>query len=47
MGNTIEDYTRACPDASIGDGLAIRGEEAQDGQTAVREWLQRIGVPAT
>jgi flavodoxin len=28
MGNTIGDYTRLCPGASIGEGLAVRGEEA-------------------
>ncbi len=47
MGNTIDDYTRACPDASIEEGLAVRGERAQDAGTEVREWLQRIGLLAT
>jgi flavodoxin len=46
MGNTIDDYTRFCQGASIGEGLAIRGEEAQDAQNDVNAWLQRIGLLA-
>ena len=44
MGNTIDDYTRLCPESSIGEGLAVRGEEAQDAQNDVTAWLQRIGL---
>ena len=46
MGNTIDDYTRLCPESSIGEGLAVRGEEAQDAQNDVTAWLQRIGLLA-
>jgi flavodoxin len=46
MGNTIGDYTRLCPGASIGEGLAVRGEEAQDARTEVSAWLQRIALLA-
>ena len=28
LGRTIDDYTRLCPRSTIGEGLAIRGEEA-------------------
>ena len=41
MGNTVDDYTRACPDSSIKEGLAVQGEQAQGAETAVRDWLQR------
>ena len=44
MGNTIEDYTRLCPDASVGEGLAVRGEEARDARNDVSLWLKRIGL---
>ncbi len=41
IGNTVEEYTRLCPDATIGHGLAIRGEEVNDAGTDVTAWLQR------
>ena len=44
MGNTVDDYTRACPDSSIKEGLAVQGEQAQGAETAVRDWLQRTGL---
>jgi flavodoxin len=44
MGNTIDDYTRFCRGASIGEGLAVRGEEAQDARNDVNDWLKRTGL---
>ena len=44
MGNTIDDYTRFCPQRSIGEGLAVRGEEAQDARNDVDQWLKRTGL---
>jgi flavodoxin len=46
MGNTIDDYTRLCPQSTIGEGLAVRGEEAHDARTAVKDWLKRTGLVA-
>lgn len=46
MGNTIDDYTRLCPRSRIGDGLAVRGEEAQGARTAVQDWLKKTGLVA-
>jgi flavodoxin len=46
MGDTIDEYTRLCPDSTIGEGLAIRGEEARDARTAVEDWLKRTGLLA-
>lgn len=40
LGRTIEDYTRLCPRSTIGQGLAVRGEEAQDAQAQVQTWLR-------
>lgn len=44
LGSAIADYTRLCPDATIGNPLAIRGEEARQGRGRVRSWLSGIGL---
>lgn len=44
LGRTIEDYTALCPDATIGRGLAVRGEEASDARPQVERWLREIGL---
>jgi hypothetical protein len=46
MGNTIDDYTRVCPEATIGEGLAVRGEEAHGARTDVQDWLKKAGLLA-
>ena len=47
LGRTIDDYTGLCPQSTIGEGLAIRGEEAQDAKAEVETWLQAIGLLPT
>jgi flavodoxin len=44
MGSTIDDYTRLCPRSTIGQGLAVRGEQARDARADVQAWLRRIGL---
>ncbi|WP_285474120.1 flavodoxin [Actinoplanes sp. NBRC 101535] len=44
LGNTERDYAASCPTAELGEGLAVRGEEAADAQPAVEAWLRRIGL---
>lgn len=44
LGTTVRDYTAACPGASIGEGLAVRGEEVQDASAEVEAWLRRINL---
>lgn len=44
LGTTVRDYTAACPGATIGEGLAVRGEEVQDAGAAVEAWLRRINL---
>lgn len=44
MGSAVEDYTAACPDSTIGEPLAVRGEEAADAREDVTAWLNRIGL---
>jgi flavodoxin len=46
MGNTIDDYTRLCPESTIGEGLAVRGEEVRGAHTAVQDWLKMTGLLA-
>ena len=41
MGNTIEDYTRlSAQTPSVGEGLAVRGEEARDARNNVSLWVK-------
>ncbi len=42
LGTTVRDYTTSCPGATIGEGLAVRGEEVRDAGAAIESWLRRI-----
>ena len=44
LGTTMRDYAASCPGATIGEGLAVRGEEVGDAGAAVESWLRRIGL---
>lgn len=44
LGTAVRDYTAACPGASIGGGLAVRGEEVREAGAAVEAWLRRINL---
>jgi hypothetical protein len=44
LGTVVEDYGRLCPGASIGEGLAVRGERVRDADAAVEAWLRRINL---
>ncbi len=44
LGRAMAIYTDACPGATIGDGLAVRGEEVAQAGPAVRDWLRRSGL---
>jgi flavodoxin len=44
LGSTVEEYSNLCPGATIGDGLAIQGEEVQAARPEVEAWLGRIGL---
>jgi flavodoxin len=47
LGTTVRDYTALCPGATIGEGLAVRGEEVRDAGAAVESWLRRIDLLKT
>lgn len=44
LGTTVRDYARSCPGATIGEGIAVRGEEVRDAGAAVEAWLRRTGL---
>jgi flavodoxin len=44
LGTTEGDYARSCPGATIGEGLAVRGEEVRDAGPALEAWLRRTGL---
>ena len=43
LATTERDYAKSCGGAVIGEGLAIRGEQAQQARPEIAEWLHRIG----
>ena len=44
LGNAPRDYARLLPASTIGDGLAVPGEEAGDADADVEEWLRAAGL---
>jgi flavodoxin len=43
MGRVAEEYATLAPDATIGKGLAVQGEEAAQATDEVSTWLRRVG----
>ncbi len=44
LGTTEGEYAVACRGATIGEGLAVRGEEVATADTALTSWLTRINL---
>jgi flavodoxin len=44
IGRVEDDYTRLCPDSTLGASLAVQGEEAAQARPEVDAWLERIGL---
>ena len=44
LGTTERDYARSCPGATIGEGLAVRGEEVRGAGPEIESWLRRTGL---
>ena len=42
LGSTERDYAASAPSATIGEGLAVRGEEVQSAQSQAEQWLRRL-----
>ncbi|SEJ63005.1 Flavodoxin [Arthrobacter sp. yr096] len=47
LGSTERDYAESCRGATVGQGLAVRGEEVNQGGAAVESWLRDNQLPAT
>ena len=45
LGSTESDYAASAPRATIGEGLAVRGEEVQSAQSQAEQWLRRVRLP--
>lgn len=44
LGTTERDYAISCPGATLGQGLAVQGEEVAGASAEVRTWLRRVGL---
>ena len=44
LGNAPDDYAATCRGATIGDGLAVQGEEVREAGGEVGAWLRRVGL---
>ena len=44
LGTTERDYARSCPGTTIGEGLAVRGEEVRETGPDLESWLRRTGL---
>ena len=44
LGNVVDNYRERCPGATVTDGLAIRGEQAQQSESEVLAWLTGLGL---
>lgn len=44
LGRSVSDLRQLCPQATILDGLAIRGSSAKSAQNDVATWLRQIGM---
>lgn len=47
MGNTVSVIRSVFPDATMLDGLAVRGTDSPNARNTVTDWLQRIGFTET
>ena len=47
LGTTERDYASSCRGATIGEGLAVRGEEVRDARPGIEAWLRRTGLLET
>jgi len=46
LGQVVAEYTSACHGATLGEALAIRGEEVDESRPAIQGWLRRVGLLA-
>jgi flavodoxin len=46
LGTAVDEYRKACRGATVGEALAVQGEEAAKSRADVRAWLRRVGLTA-
>lgn len=44
LGTALNDYKQLIPAATIGDGLAVQGEQVSDADAAIQKWLRAAGL---
>ncbi|HME53323.1 MAG TPA: flavodoxin [Candidatus Lokiarchaeia archaeon] len=44
LGRIVSDITKLCPQSTIRDGLAVRGENVKKAQDDVSAWLRELGM---
>ncbi|GFO67784.1 flavodoxin [Geomonas limicola] len=44
LGQSAADIARLCPNATILEGLAVRGKEAKRAQSQISDWLRKLGM---
>jgi hypothetical protein len=44
LGNAPREYARLAPTATLGDALAVQGEESSDAEPNVQRWLRSSGL---
>lgn len=44
LGQSVRDIVRLCDDATVLDGLAVRGGSVSTAQSQVSEWLRKLGM---
>ncbi|MGW0903366.1 flavodoxin [Streptomyces sp. NPDC002853] len=47
LGTTARDYAASCRGATFAQGLAVQGEEVRKADSAIRTWLDRLGLPVS
>lgn len=46
MGSSVRDIAKLCPDATITEGLPIRGGSVKSAGDDVQAWLKKLGLPS-
>lgn len=41
FGNSLEDFKKTCPEATVYPGLAVRGSRVAKADIAIRNWLNQ------
>jgi len=45
LGHSEKDIVKACPEATVLEGIAIRGTSASSAHAIVSSWIDKLGIP--